>query len=196
MNKNCYKLIFSKTRGCLVPVAECITSAVDSGSSDSVVVSEKTDEEDRQGAIEDYRLSNVCLSVKTFLNPVSSALCLNWKSVSVLLLSMVAAPNFAQSAEVAKTEKKPQLTDITSTNNNNDVQLDTSYKNQTGAGNTVANDVNNHPTKLYKTENNVIVIDIAKPNDKGISDNRFQKFNIPNGAVFKNNKDQQRSELV
>ncbi|TEW30120.1 YopT-type cysteine protease domain-containing protein [Histophilus somni] len=190
MNKNCYKLIFSKTRGCLVPVAECITSAVDSGSSDSVVVSEKTDEEDRQGSIEDYRLSNVCLSVKTFLNPVSSALCLNWKSVSVLLLSMVAAPNFAQSAGATKTEKKPQLTDITSTNNNNDVQLDTSYKNQTGAENTVAS------TKLYKTENNVIVIDIAKPNDKGISDNRFQKFNIPNGAVFKNNKDQQRSELV
>ncbi len=193
MNKNCYKLIFSKTRGCLVPVAECITSAVDSGSSDSVVVSEKTGEEDLQGSIEDYRLSNVCLSVKTFLNPVSSALCLNWKSVSVLLLSMVAAPNFAQSAE---TEKTPKLADITSTNNNNDVQLDTSYKNQTGAGNTVANDVNNHPTKLYKTENNVIVIDIAKPNEKGISDNRFQKFNIPNGAVFKNNKDQQRSELV
>ncbi|WP_075291725.1 YopT-type cysteine protease domain-containing protein [Histophilus somni] len=192
MNKNCYKLIFSKTRGCLVPVAECITSAVDSGSSDSVVVSEKTDEEDRQGSIEDYRLSNVCLSVKTFLNPVSSALCLNWKSVSVLLLSMVAAPNFAQSAEeAAKAEKTPKLTEIQ--NGNDGIQLETKNQNiGVGAGTTE----NNHPTKLYKTENNVIVIDIAKPNDKGISDNRFQKFNIPNGAVFKNNKDQQRSELV
>ncbi|WP_249962597.1 YopT-type cysteine protease domain-containing protein [Histophilus somni] len=188
MNKNCYKLIFSKTRGCLVPVAECITSAVDSGSSDSVVVSEKTDEEDQQGSIEDYRLSNVCLSVKTFLNPVSSALCLNWKSVSVLLLSMVAAPNFAQSAEVAETEKKPQLTKIENSNNQ-DIQLSNDSNNQ-GTGNT------NSTTGLYKTENNVIVIDIAKPNEKGISDNRFQKFNIPNGAVFKNNKDQQRSELV
>ncbi|WP_249961298.1 two-partner secretion domain-containing protein [Histophilus somni] len=190
MNKNCYKLIFSKTRGCLVPVAECITSAVDSGSSDSVVVSEKTDEEDQQGSIEDYRLSNVCLSVKTFLNPVSSALCLNWKSVSVLLLSMVAAPNFAQSAEVAETEKKPQLTKIENSNNQ-DIQLSNDSNNQ-GTRNTNTNST----TGLYKTENNVIVIDIAKPNDKGISDNRFQKFNIPNGAVFKNNKDQQRSELV
>ncbi|THA22510.1 YopT-type cysteine protease domain-containing protein [Histophilus somni] len=190
MNKNCYKLIFSKTRGCLVPVAECITSAVDSGSSDSVVVSEKTDEEDQQGSIEDYRLSNVCLSVKTFLNPVSSALCLNWKSVSVLLLSMVAAPNFAQSAEVAKTEKKPQLTKIENSNNQ-DIQLSNDSNNQ-GTGNTNTNST----TGLYKTENNVIVIDIAKPNDKGISDNRFQKFNIPNGAVFKNNAEQQKSQLV
>lgn len=171
MNKNCYKLIFSKTKGCLVPVAECIKSAVDNGSSDSV--SKKAEE---QTPINNYPLSNVFLSVKTFLNPVSSAICLNWKTVSILIVSMVSTPNFAQSADL---ENKPALTDIT--NGNINIELDNE---------------SNGKVQLHQTENKVIIVDIATPNKNGISDNRFQKFNIENGAVFKNNKDQQRSELV
>ncbi|OOS02577.1 hypothetical protein B0190_07565, partial [[Haemophilus] ducreyi] len=43
----------------------------------------------------------------------------------------------------------------------------------------------------------VVVINIAKPDEQGISDNRFSKFNIPNSAVFNNSIEQQgHSELV
>ncbi|EGP05984.1 PfhB1, partial [Pasteurella multocida subsp. gallicida str. Anand1_poultry] len=53
-----------------------------------------------------------------------------------------------------------------------------------------------HQTKIKHTENHVIIVDIAKPNQNGISDNRFKKFNIPNGAVFNNSAKEKRSQLV
>lgn len=43
---------------------------------------------------------------------------------------------------------------------------------------------------------NVLIIDIAKPEHDGVSDNRFSKFNVPNGAVFNNSLKNDRSQLV
>ncbi|MGC7590937.1 YopT-type cysteine protease domain-containing protein, partial [Bisgaard Taxon 46] len=193
MNKNRYKLIFSKVKGCLVPVAECINSAISNGSSDSETTTESEAEEPPLLA---QPLSSVSLWVKSTLNPVSSVMQLTWKQVSILFLTVVSAPALAETVNVEQAEaehqkeiesrKAPELKAIDA----NDHYIALSQKNE---------QQDKYNTKLHKTEkNNVIVIDIATPNAKGISDNRFERFNIPNGAVFNNNnsKEQQRSQLV
>ncbi|WP_424409052.1 YopT-type cysteine protease domain-containing protein [Pasteurella sp. PK-2025] len=180
MNKNRYKLIFSKVKGCLVPVAECINSAISNGSSDSETTTESEAEEPPLLA---HPLSPVSLWVKSTLNPVSSVMQLTWKQVSILFLTVISVPALA---ETEKTEKA-KLTEITN-NGNEHIKLD---------GNK-GNNATSYNTQLHKTENSVIVIDIATPNQKGISDNRFEKFNIPNGAVFNNNgsEAEKRSRLI
>ncbi|MGY4676758.1 two-partner secretion domain-containing protein, partial [Pasteurella sp. P03HT] len=180
MNKNRYKLIFSQSKSCLVPVAECIKSAVGNGSSDAVSTTEGDAEEPPLEA--PHALSPVSLWVKNTFNPVSSVMQLTWKHVSILLLTVVSAPAFAQPDEPPK---KPSLTKIE--NNHEDIKLATENNIQNGT---------DKKTALWKTDNNVIVIDIAKPNGNKISNNIFEKFDIPNGAVFKNNKQQERSQII
>ncbi|MGC6247390.1 YopT-type cysteine protease domain-containing protein [Bisgaard Taxon 45] len=175
MNKNRYKLIFSQVKGCLVPVAECINSAISNGSSDSTSTSEQAEEE--PPLLAHYSLSSVSLLVKSRFNPVSSAMQLTWKQFSILFLTLISAPVWAEGQDVAKS----QLTEIDKHQGNEHIKLDVSSQDK---------------TKIYQTENKVLVIDIAKPNNKGISDNRFHKFNVPNGAVFNNSKEQAKSELL
>ncbi|WP_224046036.1 YopT-type cysteine protease domain-containing protein [Pasteurella canis] len=179
MNKNRYKLIFSKSKSCLVPVAECIKSAMGNGSSDSV--SESNDEAEEPPLSDHYALSPVSLSLKSALNPVSSVMQLTWKQFSILLLTVVSTSALADQ----RSEIRPELKELKG--DNTDIQVATEH-----------NHNNNGRTKLYQTENKVIVIDIATPNDKGISNNRFEKFNIPNGAVFNNNgtTSEAKSKLV
>ncbi|GJJ80245.1 hypothetical protein PcPA57_09650 [Pasteurella canis] len=180
MNKNRYKLIFSKSKSCLVPVAECIKSAMGNGSSDSV--SSSNDEAEEPPLSDHYALSPVSLSLKTALNPVSSVIRLTWKQFSILLLTVVSAPSFAEEQNI----KRVELTPITKGNHDQHISVAEEKNGQT------------NKTQLHKTQNNVIVIDIATPNGKGISDNRFEKFNIPNGAVFNNNGSdaEMRSQLI
>ncbi|WGE89975.1 filamentous hemagglutinin N-terminal domain-containing protein [Actinobacillus arthritidis] len=45
-------------------------------------------------------------------------------------------------------------------------------------------------------QGNILVIDIAKPDSDGISDNRFEKLNIPNSAVFNNSLHKDKSTIV
>ncbi|WP_424404622.1 YopT-type cysteine protease domain-containing protein [Pasteurella sp. PK-2025] len=176
MNKNRYKLIFSKVKGCLVPVAECINSAISNGSSDSETTTESEAEEPPLLA---HPLSPVSLWVKSTLNPVSSVMQLTWKQVSILFLTVISVPALA---ETEKTEKA-KLTEINNGSNEH-IKLDSS------------NNTSTDKTKIYRSENNVLVIDIAKPNNQGISDNRFHKFSVPNGAVFNNSKEQEKSKLL
>ncbi|WP_114139687.1 YopT-type cysteine protease domain-containing protein [Pasteurella multocida] len=178
MNKNRYKLIFSQIKGCLIPVAECINSAISNGSSDSTSTSEQAEEE--PPILGPYSLSSLSLLVKSRFNPVSSAMQLTWKQLSIFFLTLISAPVLAE-GQAAEKNKLAVIDD-----------RDEHIK--------LANQTDNvrQNTKLHKTENNVIVIDIATPNNKGISDNRFEKFNIPNSAVFNNNgtEVQARSTLI
>ncbi|NBI43813.1 filamentous hemagglutinin N-terminal domain-containing protein, partial [[Haemophilus] felis] len=182
MNKNRYKLIFSKIKGCLVPVSECINSAISNGSSDK---QPRLEAEASPLLSAQYALSSVSLLVKSTLNPVSSAMHLSWGGVSILCLSLISASALANANEETLTEeRKAQLREI----NTNDEHIKLANINNSNG---------NKNTKLYKTENNVIVIDIATPTtEKQISDNRFEKLNIPKGAVFNNSKKQDRSQLV
>lgn len=82
MNKNRYKLIFSKTKGCLVPVAETINSAVGNASSKDV---SDTEISASQPAL-NSPLSTLSVLVKTAFNPVSTLMSLTWKEYAVLLL--------------------------------------------------------------------------------------------------------------
>ncbi|HHE3647407.1 TPA: hemagglutinin repeat-containing protein [Pasteurella multocida] len=178
MNKNRYKLIFSQIKGCLIPVAECINSAISNGSSDSTSTSEQAEEE--PPILGPYSLSSLSLLVKSRFNPISSAMQLTWKQLSIFFLTLISAPVLAE-GQAAEKNKLAVIDD-----------RDEHIK--------LANQTDNvrQNTKLHKTENNVIVIDIATPNNKGISDNRFEKFNIPNSAVFNNNgtEVQARSTLI
>ncbi|HED4468905.1 TPA: YopT-type cysteine protease domain-containing protein, partial [Pasteurella multocida] len=178
MNKNRYKLIFSQIKGCLIPVAECINSAISNGSSDSTSTSEQAEEE--PPILGPYSLSSLSLLVKSRFNPILSAMQLTWKQLSIFFLTLISAPVLAE-GQAAEKNKLAVIDD-----------RDEHIK--------LANQTDNvrQNTKLHKTENNVIVIDIATPNNKGISDNRFEKFNIPNSAVFNNNgtEVQARSTLI
>ncbi|MCL7799680.1 hemagglutinin repeat-containing protein [Pasteurella multocida] len=178
MNKNRYKLIFSQIKGCLIPVAECINSAISNGSSDSTSTSEQAEEE--PPILGPYSLSSLSLLVKSRFNPISSAMQLTWKQLSIFFLTLISAPVLAE-GQAAEKNKLAVIDD-----RDEHIKL----VNQT--------DNVRQNTKLHKTENNVIVIDIATPNNKGISDNRFEKFNIPNSAVFNNNgtEVQARSTLI
>ncbi|NBI14031.1 filamentous hemagglutinin N-terminal domain-containing protein, partial [[Haemophilus] felis] len=182
MNKNRYKLIFSQIKGCLVPVSECINSAMSNGSTDN---RPRLQVEEKPNLSTQYALSSLSLLVKSTFNPLTSAMHLKLGGISILCLSLISTPLAIANAERenAVEERQPQLLDI----NNNDEHIKLSNVNNT----------NTHNTKLHKTENNVIVIDIATPTtEKQISDNRFEKLNIPKGAVFNNSKKQDRSQLV
>ncbi|AAK02141.1 YopT-type cysteine protease domain-containing protein [Pasteurella multocida] len=182
MNKNRYKLIFSKTKGCLVPVAETINSAVGNASSKDV---SDTEISASQPAL-NSPLSTLFVLVKTAFNPVSTLMSLTWKEYAVLLLSVVSFPLMAQASDTdSVVQRKPELTDVTN-NTRYHVELDKAHHDAKG----------DHQTKIKHTENHVIIVDIAKPNQNGISDNRFKKFNIPNGAVFNNSAKEKRSQLV
>ncbi|AKD37974.1 protein PfhB2 [Pasteurella multocida subsp. multocida OH4807] len=190
MNKNRYKLIFSQSKSCLVPVAECIKSAVGNGSSDAVNTTESDAEEPPLAA--PHALSPVPLWVKNTFNPVSSVMQLTWKHVSVLLLTIVSAPVLSATEDVDPHREetlnalaKIKTQELKKIGEEQNIQLD-----KTNSGK------NNNTIQLHHTENNVLVIDITKPNDKGVSDNRFQKFIVPNGAIFRNNNAQARSEIV
>ncbi|MGC6406786.1 YopT-type cysteine protease domain-containing protein [Bisgaard Taxon 45] len=180
MNKNRYKLIFSQVKGCLVPVAETIRSAVGETSSKEVSDTEDTESEPRINS----PFSPLSVLVKTALNPVSSLMSLTWKQYTLLLLSVVSFPLMAQTADTDSViERKPELTDVTNSPRYH-VELDNVHHK------------GDHQTKVKHTENHVIIVDIAQPNQKGISDNRFKHFNIPNGAVFNNSAKEKRSQLV
>ncbi|MDO4698702.1 MAG: filamentous hemagglutinin N-terminal domain-containing protein, partial [Pasteurellaceae bacterium] len=141
MNKRRYRLIFSRTKSCLVPVAEFMKTVTESNLSKKSI-------EGRQ--IEIYRLSFIS-------NAVSHAI-KTMKYIPVFLFPMPVA--FA---------------------NNPSVVVDEKYQDK---------------TKITITENRVVLVDIAKPEYDGISDNRFSQFTVENGAVFKNNMQEAESTLV
>ncbi|MGC6341480.1 YopT-type cysteine protease domain-containing protein [Bisgaard Taxon 45] len=182
MNKNRYKLIFSQVKGCLVPVAETIRSAVRETSSQEVSDTEDTE----SGPRINLPFSPLSVLVKTALHPVSSLMSLTWKQYTLLLLSVVSFPLMAQATDTESViERKPELTEVTNSNSYH-VELDKAHHDAKG----------DQQTKIKHTENHVIIVDIAQPNQKGISDNRFKHFNIPNGAVFNNSAKEKRSQLV
>ncbi|QIM62537.1 hypothetical protein A1D29_04065 [Pasteurellaceae bacterium Orientalotternb1] len=141
MNKNRYKLIFSKAKSCLIPVAEFINSVTEDHNSEK---------KSSKFELETYRLSTLSKSIQEIINP---------KTLSALLLTL---PTIALA-------------------NNPAIEVDSQHKNN---------------ASVEFTPNNVAVIDIAKPEYDGISDNRFNRFNVENGAVFKNNKQAETSTLI
>lgn len=152
MNKNRYKLIFSKTRCCLIPVAEYIKSALGSASK-----AKESDKKTVQQAPE-YRKSSLSDFVAAYLNPIKTVDMLKSKRVSLLLLTVLSPAAFAEQGAVL--------------------------------------DPNNHNTKIKYTENKVLIVDVAKPGNDGISDNHFSKFNVENGSVFNNSLKEGNSYLV
>ncbi|WP_373101229.1 MULTISPECIES: two-partner secretion domain-containing protein [Pasteurellaceae] len=152
MNKNRYKLIFSKTRCCLIPVAEYIKSALGSTSK-----AKESDKKTVQQAPE-YRKSSLSDFVAAYLNPIKTVDMLKSKRVSLLLLTVLSPAAFAEQGAVL--------------------------------------DPNNHNTKIKYTENKVLIVDVAKPGNDGISDNHFSKFNVENGSVFNNSLKEGNSYLV
>lgn len=50
--------------------------------------------------------------------------------------------------------------------------------------------------KSLDNKGDILIIDIAKPEHDGVSDNRFTKFNVPNSAVFNNAVKEGNSQLV
>ncbi|WP_048736551.1 two-partner secretion domain-containing protein, partial [Necropsobacter massiliensis] len=152
MNKNRYKLIFSKSRGCLIPVAEYIKSALGGGS--KAKESDKKTVQDKPEYIKSV-LSNF---VGAYLNPVKSVDILKSKNISLLLLTVLSSAAFAEDGAIV--------------------------------------DPNNRNTKIKYTENKVLIVDVAKPGNDGISDNHFSKFNVENGSVFNNSLQEGNSYLV
>ncbi|OOF54191.1 hypothetical protein BKK56_09975, partial [Rodentibacter genomosp. 2] len=149
MNKNRYKLIFSKAKSCLVPVAEYIN--YESGDTGSVENKEECESGSEGRHI--FRLSTFSCLIKSRLLHLGNA----------ALAFLFVVPNTV-------------FADV----NSKDIILDK----------------NNHETKISETTNGVHIIEIAKPQYDGISDNKFQKFNIGNGAVFNNSNKEGNSYLV
>ncbi|QIM64766.1 YopT-type cysteine protease domain-containing protein [Frederiksenia canicola] len=139
MNKNRYKLVFSKAKSCLVPVAEFINSVTENN---------KSEKKNGKKEQESYRLSFLSQSIQEIVRHVLAL---------PILLSL---PAMATA---------------------NPIEVDPNHKDK---------------VSVEITSNNVAIIDIAKPEHDGISDNRFNKFNVENGAVFKNNKQADTSTLV
>ncbi|OOF81616.1 hypothetical protein BKG93_11655, partial [Rodentibacter ratti] len=156
MNKNRFKLIFSKTKFCLIPVAEYIN--YESGDKGSV-----ENKEECKSHVEKQRL--FCLSTYSCL--IKSRL-LHLGNASLVFSLMLPNTVFA--------------------NVNND--------NSAIKEKEIVLDQRNKETKISQTDNGVHIIDIAKPQRDGISDNKFEKFNIGNGAVFNNSNKEGSSYLV
>ncbi|OOF67426.1 hemagglutinin repeat-containing protein, partial [Rodentibacter caecimuris] len=168
MNKNRYKLIFSKSKSCLIPVAEYIN--YESGDS-----SNKENKEQCEFGSEKPHF--FCLS--TFSCLIKSRL-LHLGNAALAFLFVVPNTVFANVGN-----------DIGSINESSKNHLAGSVKQKD-----VVLDRNNRETKISQTDNGVHIIDIAKPQDNGISDNKFKKFNIGNGAVFNNSNKEGNSYLV
>ncbi|OOR98108.1 hypothetical protein B0186_09785 [Canicola haemoglobinophilus] len=134
MNKNCYKLIFSHTKFCLVPVAEYISHTKENSQSNQEKVSQD---------LPKTKLSKLAQCIQ-----------------AIFLMSL-------SSAVFANSNVNPNIV----TENNSNIKVET-------------------------TANKVVIIDINAPQTDGISDNRFNKFSVENGAVFKNNTDKFTSHLV
>ncbi|MCX2960374.1 hemagglutinin repeat-containing protein [Rodentibacter caecimuris] len=149
MNKNRYKLIFSKSKSCLVPVAEYIN--YESGDTGSVENKEECESSSEGRHI--FRLSTFSCLIKSRLLHLGNA--------ALAFLFVVPNTVFANV-------------------NSKDIVLDKG----------------NHETKISETTNGVHIIEIAKPQYDGISDNKFQKFNVGNGAVFNNSNKEGSSYLV
>ncbi|OOF65975.1 hemagglutinin repeat-containing protein [Rodentibacter sp. Ppn85] len=149
MNKNRYKLIFSKSKSCLVPVAEYIN--YESGDTGSVENKEEGESSSEGRHI--FRLSTFSCLIKSRLLHLGNA----------ALAFLFVVPNTV-------------FADV----NSKDIVLDK----------------NNRETKISETTNGVHIIEIAKPQYDGISDNKFQKFNVGNGAVFNNSNKEGNSYLV
>ncbi|WP_301098702.1 filamentous hemagglutinin N-terminal domain-containing protein [Otariodibacter sp.] len=144
MNKNCYKLIFSHKKLCLVPVAEYISCVKDQ--------SEPKIKEEKINNKFNYKFS----LISTLINNI---LTIEKLGKIIIPITLLGISNFSFADDI-----------ILDKNNNN--------------------------TKISQTDNKVVIVDIAKPENDGISDNRFEKFNIHNGAVFKNNQEEDYSKLV
>ncbi|MGZ3096410.1 YopT-type cysteine protease domain-containing protein [[Haemophilus] ducreyi] len=165
MNNKRYKLIFSKVKNCLVPVAENIKSASgNSGSSSNSKIAEDQEEEPDSLACS---LSPLSSSIHLGLHNHSPLKVFKGKNLSVVLLSLMPAMQvWADSSNAI---------------------VDHSH----GAKQTA---VDERDPKNGKEK--VVVINIAKPDEQGISDNHFSKFNIPNSAVFNNSIKEGNSQLV
>ncbi|MDP8051238.1 YopT-type cysteine protease domain-containing protein [Pasteurella atlantica] len=135
MNKNKYKLIFSKSKSCLIPVAENVQSAINNSSSD-------TDTSSQEKSVFNFKLNAISTFIQSTLLPIFA-------------VSLLSTHSFANSVEVDGIK-----------------------------------------TKITTVGNDTLIIDIAKPEHDGISDNRFKEFNVTNGAVFNNSTSDGNSHLV
>ncbi|MBR0573586.1 MULTISPECIES: filamentous hemagglutinin N-terminal domain-containing protein [Pasteurellaceae] len=135
MNKNKYKLIFSKSKSCLIPVAENVQSAINNSSSD-------TDTSSQERSVFNFKLNAISTFIQSTLLPIFA-------------VSLLSTHSFANSVEVDGIK-----------------------------------------TKITTVGNDILLIDIAKPEFDGISDNRFKEFNVTNGAVFNNSTNDGNSHLV
>ncbi len=151
MNKNKYKLIFSKSKQCMIPVAENITTA----SGDTRDQSEKT-QNDKAATFNVDRLSAL---IRLNLSSIKQAI--NLKALSAFILTLSSVNAFADASK--------QINDI---------------------------HVDNTQTTLRQAQNGTVIVDIAKPEFDGISDNRFKKFSTQNGAVFNNSLQAMQSQLA
>ncbi|VEJ09589.1 two-partner secretion domain-containing protein [Actinobacillus delphinicola] len=152
MNKNKYKLIFSKSKLCMIPVAENITTA--SGANKDKSEKNQTDNTMFFGI---NRLSAlVHINLSSFKQIVSL------KALSAFILATSSVTTFASDA----------LKEI------NNIRVD------------------NTQTTLRQAQNGTVIVDIAKPEFDGISDNRFKEFSTQNGAVFNNSLQNMQSQLA
>ncbi|ANF67407.1 hypothetical protein A6041_01910 [[Haemophilus] ducreyi] len=167
MNNKRYKLIFSKVKNCLVPVAENIKSA--SGNSSSSSNSKIAEDQEEESDPLTCSLSPLSSSIHLGLHNHSPLKVFKGKNLSVVLLSLM-----------------PAMQVLADPSNNAIVDNSHGVK-QTAVDERVPD----------SGKEKVVVINIAKPDEQGISDNHFSKFNIPNSAVFNNSIEQQgHSELV
>ncbi|MDG6881365.1 p120 [Phocoenobacter uteri] len=143
MNKNRYKLIFSKAKACLVPVAENIKSAVNNGSSDRDPSSDGEEDEPR------FKIAPLAQLIKVTL-----------KMLPVIVIGTASVNAMANGKSLDGVE------------------------------------VGSTQTQVRNADNGRLIVDIAKPESDGISDNRFNEFNVKNGAVFNNSATGGNSHLA
>ncbi|MDP8065965.1 ESPR-type extended signal peptide-containing protein, partial [Pasteurella atlantica] len=80
MNKNKYKLIFSKSKSCLIPVAENVQSAINNSSSD-------TDTSSQEKSVFNFKLNAISTFIQSTLLPIFA-------------VSLLSTHSFANSVEV------------------------------------------------------------------------------------------------
>ncbi|ANF61402.1 hypothetical protein A6037_00750 [[Haemophilus] ducreyi] len=171
MNNKRYKLIFSKVKNCLVPVAENIKSA--SGNSSSSSNSKIAEDQEEESDPLTCSLSPLSSSIHLGLHNHSPLKVFKGKNLSVVLLSLMPAmPLLAQQnyAEVL----------------NGKVSVDSQHS---------STRIYEQKTK-DNSKDGIVVVEIANPEADGVSDNRFKNFNIPNSAVFNNSRTESTSQLV
>ncbi|MCK3655483.1 hypothetical protein A4G19_06865 [Pasteurellaceae bacterium Macca] len=164
MNKNRYKLIFSQVKQCLIPVAENIKSAFGNSVSESEKQLSSASSEEPS-----YSFSPLSTLIKSQCNPITSKTVLKWKNVSIILLTSLSLSPFIYAEN--NSQFPPGLQAL-SGDRLNQIKVDETSKNK--------------PSVYETKQNHVVIVDIAKPEHHGISDNRFEKFSVENGAVFNN----------